>query len=265
VKEVLKKEDNVLLAYLFGSYAKRFVTPISDVDVAILTKRSGWKQIGRIWSNLAKALGVCEDKIDIVDLSKADIFLKYEILKDGVKLIDRGNYEEEIVRKIVHDYPKMDLLAHLTFEELMKLIDCDSFNERVLRSRIGEALACIKVLEEEILNRKIEDILASEVMRRAMERCIHVAIEAMLDICRHIVSVKKLGLPSKYDDLVKLVENGKYLPKNIADKLRDYVRLRNILIHRYAKIDHAELYEEIQQLARTVRKFAKHVHKLITS
>jgi uncharacterized protein YutE (UPF0331/DUF86 family) len=71
-------------------------------------------------------------------------------------------------------------------------------NKELLKSRIGEILECIARLREDILSRPREQVVVSRLHRSSMERYVHVAIEAMLDACRHIVSAKKLRIPETY-------------------------------------------------------------------
>jgi predicted nucleotidyltransferase len=90
LREELLGDDNVLLAYVFGSYVRGFTTPLSDVDVAVLMKDNSLRNLSDLWSRLAKALKINEELLDLVDLARAPIHLKYRVVKDGFKLIDRG-------------------------------------------------------------------------------------------------------------------------------------------------------------------------------
>jgi predicted nucleotidyltransferase len=76
LKDALEKDENVLLAYLFGSRATGEASPISDFDVAVLLKDNSLVGMGRLLFSVSKALGVNEDAVDILDLSKAPLRLK---------------------------------------------------------------------------------------------------------------------------------------------------------------------------------------------
>jgi len=86
----LSGDDNVLLAYVFGSYVHGFTTPLSDVDVAVLLKDNSLRKLSDLWGRLAKALKIGEGLLDLVDLARAPIHLKYSVVKHGFKLVDRG-------------------------------------------------------------------------------------------------------------------------------------------------------------------------------
>jgi uncharacterized protein YutE (UPF0331/DUF86 family) len=96
-----------------------------------------------------------------------------------------------------------------------------------------------------------------------MERYVHVAVEAMLDVCRHIVSAKKLGIPETYKDFVKLLRDNSILPFKLAARIEEYVGLRNILVYRYMVIDHERLYEEAKKLVKVAEDFVNIMESLL--
>jgi len=261
IKKAIEKDQNVLLAYVFGSFAREYTTPLSDIDIAVLLKENSLINFANTWSNIATAFGMSEDKIDLLDLSKAPISLKHKVIKEGIKLVDREDFQEKIVEEIVNKYPETSYLMNETYEEMIKNLDC-KIDKETIQSRISEILRCIATLEEEILNKPVEMVIKSRLHRITMERSVHVIIEAMLDICRHIVAVKKLGLPTTYKELVKLVADNDLIPKSIASQIEEYVVLRNILVHRYLQIDYEALYQEAGKLVATVKTFVEYINSM---
>ncbi|MEM2904439.1 MAG: nucleotidyltransferase domain-containing protein [Candidatus Bathyarchaeia archaeon] len=74
-REALAKDENVLLAYLFGSTVKGLRQPISDIDVAVLLKDDRLERQAQLVAKLAKALRMPEDKVDLVDLDHTGLWL----------------------------------------------------------------------------------------------------------------------------------------------------------------------------------------------
>jgi len=262
LREELSRDDNVLLAYVLGSCARGLATPLSDVDVAVLLKDNSLRKLGDLWSRLAKALKISEDLLDLVDLARAPLRLKYNALERGLKLVDRGDFEERLREELVNNYPEARRLLDLTYEEGLRTLDC-KVDKGLLKSRILEVLESVAALREDILSRPREQVVASRLYKSSMERHVHVAIEAMLDACRHIVSAKKLGIPETYKDLVRLLRDNGILPVELAAKMEECVGLRNILVHRYMAIDHEKLYEEAKMLVRVVEGFVNAVEGLL--
>jgi uncharacterized protein YutE (UPF0331/DUF86 family)/predicted nucleotidyltransferase len=262
LREELLRDDNVLLAYVFGSYAHGFTAPLSDVDVAVLLKDNSLGKLSDLLGRLAKALNVNEDFIDLVDLASAPLRLKYNVVERGFKLVDKGDFEEKLKEELVNNYPEARRLLDSVYEECVGTLNC-KVNKELLKSRIVEVLECIAALREDILSRSREQVATSRLYRSSMERYMHIAVEAMLDACRHIVSAKKLGIPETYKDLVKLLRDNGILPVELAAKMEEFVGLRNILVHRYIVIDHERLYEEAKVLIKVAEDFVNAMENLL--
>jgi len=262
LKEELLGDDNVLLAYVFGSYVRGFTTLLSDVDVAVLLEDNSLRMLSDLWSRLAKALKINEDLLDLVDLARAPIHLKYSIVKHGFKLIDRGCFEEKLREELISSYPEARHMLDSTYEEAVKTLEC-KIDKELLKSRIGEVLECVAGLREDILSRLREQVAASRLYRSSMERYVHMAVETMLDACRHIVSAKKLGIPETYRDLVRMLKDNSILSFELAARMEEYVGLRNILVHRYMVIDHERLYEEARMLVKVAEDFVNAMEILL--
>lgn len=86
--EYLAKRDDIIFAYLFGSYAKENQTHLSDIDIAVYMKDNNQvfdKKLG-ILNDLTKILET--DDIDLVILNKTPISLLRKILVNKAILID---------------------------------------------------------------------------------------------------------------------------------------------------------------------------------
>ncbi|MEM3591158.1 MAG: nucleotidyltransferase domain-containing protein [Candidatus Bathyarchaeia archaeon] len=98
------KRRNMALAYLFGSRAKGLETEDSDWDIAVLfsEKPSDIGGPGGLQEEIAGALGVSEDKIDLIELEAADLHLKFRVIKEGKVLYEtepgvRAKFEAQVL------------------------------------------------------------------------------------------------------------------------------------------------------------------------
>ena len=91
ISNVFKKESALLAVYLFGSYASGNPHRYSDVDMAVLFDKTTNpedytdKQIDLVVS-LGRLLG---READVVVLNRAGSFLKYIVLKNGLRVYER--------------------------------------------------------------------------------------------------------------------------------------------------------------------------------
>ena len=96
ISNVFKKEGALLAVYLFGSYASGNPHRYSDIDMAVLFDKTvnpedyTDKQI-----DLAVSLGrLLGREADVVVLNRAGSFLKYNVLKNGLRVYERPDRSE---------------------------------------------------------------------------------------------------------------------------------------------------------------------------
>ena len=243
----LLDDDNVLLAYIFGSWLKAGTWGGRDVDVAVLLKDNSWDSISRLMGEVAEALKVGVDKVDLVDLSRADDVLKYSVVSDGYKVVDKGFYERELCERL---YTKLfDVITFL--DSYVK----DSFNplrREVLARKLMALDEEVGVLKTHILSRTMAQVAEDPVAKRVLRDSLSVAIESAMDVCKHVVASMKLGVVREYKDFpLKLAEAG-LMRRELAEELADFAKLRNIIVHRYVELDYALLYGKAKEFVDSV-------------
>ena len=94
-----KKEDNIRLAFLIGSFATGKSRPDSDVDVAVLFGRiPDHMEILDLRERLSEGL---KRDIDLVILNEAGPIIRMQALKTGIRLrAEKGDYEDFFVRTV---------------------------------------------------------------------------------------------------------------------------------------------------------------------
>ncbi|HHY58779.1 MAG TPA: nucleotidyltransferase domain-containing protein [Chloroflexi bacterium] len=82
----LASQPEVLVAYLFGSYARGSATPHSDLDIAVLAPQEiSREQAFRLrltWIDAVQGL-LHREAVDVVILNQAPLALRYRVLRDG--------------------------------------------------------------------------------------------------------------------------------------------------------------------------------------
>jgi uncharacterized protein YutE (UPF0331/DUF86 family) len=82
--------------------------------------------------------------------------------------------------------------------------------------------------------------------RRACERLLQIAVEAVVDVCAMLVAGLRLGLPGEEDDLFEKLHAAGVLPAELKERLRSMKAFRNILVHEYARVDDRRVFEILQ-------------------
>ena len=83
VVDDLKTHKKVAAVILFGSHAKKTSKPLSDIDIAVISKNPDKK----IESEVA---GLCSSKMDVVNFHRLPLYIQFEVLKHGKVLFVRN-------------------------------------------------------------------------------------------------------------------------------------------------------------------------------
>jgi hypothetical protein len=92
VRATLEGRDEVLEAYLFGSWARGEAQPHSDIDVAVYVDTAARSESAlgldaEIAAELMQALG--SNHVDVVLLNEAPPLLYHRVLRDGIRILSR--------------------------------------------------------------------------------------------------------------------------------------------------------------------------------
>ncbi|MBI2623500.1 MAG: DUF86 domain-containing protein [Candidatus Liptonbacteria bacterium] len=107
-----------------------------------------------------------------------------------------------------------------------------------------------------------DDILKDSVKYHALERVFQLAVDAMIDINRHIIKEKHLGAPDDLEGTFRLLGEMNVIEKNFAFTIAPIVGVRNMIVHQYEKLDRAlfvrntkKNYGDFGEYTRQVRAF----------
>ena len=130
ISEILKEQENILFACLFGSAAKKKIRYGSDIDIAVyFDKNPSLLELGELVNNLEK---VTESKIDLVNLNnldKTNPCLAHSILSDCIILI----LNDEIIFK---EFKSSVLLQYLDFKFASDMFNT-AFKERLASNQFA--------------------------------------------------------------------------------------------------------------------------------
>jgi uncharacterized protein YutE (UPF0331/DUF86 family) len=97
----------------------------------------------------------------------------------------------------------------------------------------------------------VSDWKTSSIVERALE----VAIGVSIDLMRHTLSRRGLGLPTTYRGVVFAARDAGLLESGLAAAMADLCRFRHVLAHESDRIDAAVVVEVLQHGVRDLRRF----------
>ncbi len=258
IKEVISGFDEVKLAYLFGSYAEGKAMPISDIDIAVLTGQQ--KVIPYLTAEISKALKVPEEKLSVLNLEDSPPTLILRILKRGVKILDRGMYEERLKERI-----SVEVIEVLENERagFQTWLHGNPIDEVTLKRIIVQLSEDVNDLNEIIGQKSPEDLRRDKNLRKAFERTIHTSIEGAIDLLRQIISGLNLGIAEYYKDYIEISRDKGLITKETAEGLLELIPTRHMLVHRYREIDYTKLWAEAKKITEIWPKLQQEIKEYL--
>lgn len=115
----------------------------------------------------------------------------------------------------------------------------DPLRVQTLLDRLGREITALRRLAK----RDTDALLADEDVLAGVKYRFVVAIEACIDVGRHMVASEGLRAPRDYADVFTVLGEGGFLSEEMAATLRDTARFRNLLVHEYAVVDDNRVIE----------------------
>ena len=221
----LRGLQDLRLLILFGGLVEGFAHRGSDVDVVVDASESA---IGMVYDELGLEFGGRAVHVIRACWLRPEALLR--IARRGIVLLDRGVLSH-VALGVSSDYFDLKEGADDVIGSWLRGYPIDIQLIVTIMEQVDED---VSVLRE--LTRRLNDVLADPMLKRAFERSLHTAIEGMLDILRHMVSRVAPGSFETYRELVGSAERLKIMGGAVANILRELVDARHILIHRYRGI-----------------------------
>ena len=96
-------------------------------------------------------------------------------------------------------------------------------------------------------------------IRRTVERTLHLSIEASLDIGQHIIAQEGFRTPDDNKDVFVVLSEENVLPAELLSELIQMARFRNLIVHDYARIDNLIVHSILKQRLGDFDRYAQAV------
>jgi len=133
----------------------------------------------------------------------------------------------------------------------------------IVKDRLHEIDENLKILAE-LKELDKEKFKGDPKVFKLAERCLQISIQALLDICHHIIAANNWRRPRDNQEAIEIVAANKIIPQDFANRILPMAGLRNILVHEYSKIDLNIIYRQLQNLD-DFRTFQKHIIEFLES
>ncbi|MBI5049282.1 MAG: DUF86 domain-containing protein [Nitrospirae bacterium] len=133
---------------------------------------------------------------------------------------------------------------------------------------VEKKLRRIEDFLRELKEVKIEDFegfKGNTIVKRFVERNIELAIEQMVDICKHFITGLDLREPETYAECFSILSENMVVPKEAGETFKSMVRFRNILIHGYDNVDDSVTYGIYKKHLQDFRNFINVIREFLAA
>ena len=266
----LLRSHGVRAAYLYGSVLQSTASRLSDLDIAVLLPPDpqGWTgRYGELHGDLCQLFEA--DNIDLVTLDQAPLSLQARVVLAGVRFLgekDAAGWEERVLARYADLAPWRQGNWNVT-RQLARRGAIGEVN-LINRERVERWVFLIRDAVGELQALSLGDagLQTAQVDKHTRALCEHylrIAIEATLDLGRHVIVQTGLGLPQEYRDVGKILREREIVPADLGTQLEAMAGMRNVLVHLYWDIDHALLYKAIVEQLHVFGQCIEHIFEYL--
>ena len=258
------REDGIRLVCLFGSLAEG--RPGRDVDLAVLFHDYDFDRYIEFLELARRTLGA--DAVDVTVLNRASAPIRLRALLEGrviyaedesvwSEAVAEALFDYEDYRRFTREYRPM--LERRCKEGLsMAAREVDRDRVEAYLSTLDEAVGNLRRL-----GKRFDSFEAFQADLDTRELCVHylrIALESVLDICRHFLAVKGVSLAElDTTNLIELAGEKGLLEPSFAHKIRGMAGMRNAIGHVYWRLDYEAIYRAVTEGLRDLDEFARQV------
>jgi len=129
---------------------------------------------------------------------------------------------------------------------------------------VTNKLKKIEQYVEELKNIKevsFEEFQKNIVIKRFIERNLELAIQQMIDVCKHIVSRLNLREPNSYADCFEILGEKRIVSEENLEKYKNMAKFRNLLIHIYDTVSDKIVFEVFKDNLSDFDSFVEEIKK----
>ena len=110
---------------------------------------------------------------------------------------------------------------------------------------------------------KKKEFTGNRLARRGIEKTIELIADTIIDISNILISELKLKKPADSRSSIDTISEKEVISKKLCSRIKDLISFRNIIAHRYAKLDNEEEFEHIDENHEDIEKFIEEVDKFV--
>lgn len=118
-------------------------------------------------------------------------------------------------------------------------------DKQLVKIKMEDIQGYLKELEP-LLKEEAREIIDNNLKLHTVERLFQLIVDATVSINTHIISESSFQVPDDYQSTFTTLGEQKILPMSFALKIGPSIGLRNLIIHKYGKVDLKKMVDDIK-------------------
>lgn len=253
LKEYFEKNDDVVMAFLFGSQAKERAVSRSDWDIGVYLTKEDRDLEQKIWLEIER---IVLSEVDLIILNRAPATVADSCLR-GIQLTvkDRKLWlnfllkttsEATDFREFSNDYAQI-------YWRSASVTKQDEYALNLRLTFIDEELNVLK----DFSDLTWAEYQSDRIKRSVAERSIEKIMNAVIDISKVVLASQKKPIPETYKETMLKVGLIKPFSNQLTARLAGWINLRNILAHEYLDYRFREISDFLKNHGPLIRSFVE--------
>lgn len=133
-------------------------------------------------------------------------------------------------------------------------------NKELIKNKMADIQGYFKELDV-ILKNETREIIEDNLKLRTVERLFQLIVDTAIDINTHIITESDFNVPDDYQSTFIVLAENKILPMDFALKICPSVGLRNLVIHKYGRVDIKKMVDDIKNEINQYLEYLKYINK----
>lgn len=132
----------------------------------------------------------------------------------------------------------------------------------IIRTKIKEIEESLKLVRKHLPD-SFEEFSGLELVKDGIYKRLEFCIENVFDICAIINTDLELGIPESDENIVDNLTRNKVIRNELGENLKSMRGFRNILVHRYGRINDELAFHIMKEHLHDFSRFIKEMRKFI--
>ncbi|MFH1564986.1 MAG: DUF86 domain-containing protein [bacterium] len=135
-------------------------------------------------------------------------------------------------------------------------------DKQLIKNKLNDLRKYYEKLEA-VLKEDARMLIEDDLKLYTTERLFQLIVDTAVDINTHIISELNMQVPEDYQSTFITLGENKILPMNFALKIAPSVGLRNLIIHKYGKVDLKRMIDDIKNEINDYLEYLKFINNFL--